>query len=69
MDEESLLQRGDVREILAISFTQRMEVQVAARSHGDVPWLEGKPLAPLYGDLRIIDRAAEDRLRQRDLAC
>src|SRR5690606_5123261 len=47
---------------------RRMEVQVSARRHRDVPRLERKELAPADRDPGVFDRGSEYAARERDLA-
>src|SRR5687767_12344521 len=46
----------------------RMEVDVAGRGHDDPPGLERPPFAPDHPYPRIVDRIAEHRTGELDLA-
>src|SRR5690606_37373184 len=59
MDEQPLGRGAGGGEIVAIGLAQRVEMQMAARGHGDLARLEGEEFAPADGDAGVIYRIAE----------
>ena len=68
VDEKALAPQVDLREIIAVSLTAGMEMQVPARGHGDLTRLKRKPFFPPDHNSAVIDCVTENGSRKLYLA-
>ena len=59
MDKQGLPKERGRGEIIAINISQRVEMNVATRGHGNLARLKKSPFAATDGNLGIINRAAK----------